>query len=48
MVNNYDLEYSLLKKSKISDRAPRSIVGDEDITNHYELVKSDKEEKKES
>jgi hypothetical protein len=48
MVNNYDLEYSLLKKSQIVDRAPRSIIGDKDITNDYELVESDKEEKKES
>tara|TARA_B000000609_G_C24036997_1_gene273820 strand:- start:166 stop:315 length:150 start_codon:yes stop_codon:yes gene_type:complete len=26
MVNNYNLEYDLLKKSKITDRSPRSIV----------------------
>jgi|TARA_B100000902_G_scaffold57262_1_gene64124 hypothetical protein len=26
MVNLYDLEYDLLKKSKITDRSPKSIV----------------------
>jgi len=48
MVNNYDLEYSLLKKSQITDRAPKSIVGDKEISHDYELLKSDEEEKKES
>lgn len=48
MVNNYDLEYSLIKRSRITDRAPKSIMGDDEYTNNYELLKSDKEDIKES
>lgn len=31
MVNNYNLEYELLKKSNITNRAPSSITSDKKI-----------------
>ena len=48
MVNLYELEWELLKRSKVTDRAPRSIMGDKEIRHDYELLTFDKEEKKES
>ena len=44
MVNNYDLEWKLLQKSKVVDRAPSSIV---DAPSADYAVKSDSEYKKE-
>jgi hypothetical protein len=32
MVNNYNLELELLRKSKVTDRAPKSIIDDSDYT----------------
>ena len=34
MVNNYNLEYELLKKSNITNRAPNSIT--DDVKNHID------------
>jgi len=34
MVNNYNLEWELLKKSKVTNRAPSSITSD--IKNHID------------
>tara|TARA_Y100000361_G_C11042552_1_gene280703 strand:+ start:330 stop:458 length:129 start_codon:yes stop_codon:yes gene_type:complete len=34
MVNNYNLEYELLRRSKVTDRAPKSTV-DKPISNTY-------------
>ena len=34
MVNNYNLEYELLKKSNLTNRAPNSIT--DDIKNHID------------
>ncbi len=44
MVNNYDLEWELLKKSQVTDRAPSSIV---DAPSADYAIKSDSEYKKE-
>jgi len=32
MVNNYNLELELLRRSKVTDRAPKSIVDNSDYT----------------
>ena len=41
MVNLYDLEYELLRKSKVTDRAPKSQV-DKPVGNTYSDSKTDK------
>ena len=32
MVNNYNLGWELLRRSKVTDRAPKSILDDNDFT----------------
>jgi hypothetical protein len=32
MVNNYNLELELLRRSKVTNRAPKSIIDDGDFT----------------
>jgi hypothetical protein len=32
MVNNYNLELELLRRSTVTDRAPKSIIDDSDFT----------------
>jgi len=41
MVNLYDLEYELLRKSRVTDRAPKSQV-DKPLGNTYSNSKTDK------
>ena len=49
MVNNYNLEYDLLKKSRITDRSPKSIVDqpltDQPINEIYSKEDSEKTSK---
>mgnify|MGYP001175820288 FL=1 len=48
MVNNYNLEWELLKKSQVTNRSPKSIMGDDQIVpNHYQIAEH-KEENKDS
>ena len=42
MVNNYNLELELLRRSKVTDRAPKSIIDQEDYTVYSTEDTSDK------
>jgi hypothetical protein len=44
MVNNYDLEWELLRRSKVTDRSPKSIM---DKPNYY-IEDTDSPKKKDS
>ena len=43
MVNNYNLEWELLKKSRITNRSPKSIMGDEKTANYQYNLDSEEE-----
>jgi len=46
MVNNYNLEWELLKKSRVTNRSPKSIMGDDQLApNHYKIDDPDQENK---
>jgi hypothetical protein len=46
MVNNYNLEWELLKKSQVTSRSPKSIMGDDQIVpNHYQINEHQEENK---
>ena len=45
MVNNYNLEWELLKKSSITNRSPKSIMGDEKSANFQYILESKEENK---
>tara|TARA_R100000329_G_scaffold149839_1_gene141322 strand:+ start:777 stop:905 length:129 start_codon:yes stop_codon:yes gene_type:complete len=42
MVNNYNLEYELLRRSKVTDRAPKSTVDKPTANTYSDSKKTDK------